>query len=462
MNIQPADETFMLVANPNNPKGLFKSGTTVFEFIGWFSHFNNNELMCSFEGSLPISKVALDFQIKGIHGSWIPEVPLYGNKYNLNLAEQISLQLIHFNLEPLSHFCFLSKFNTAFVFKTYLEDISITEQFTRSPEQAVWDYCTANDFIPEIMSPNRIVEEIARSATKSTKISHYNKSFIDLKTLKKVFCHFNKTTKSEPTLKNYEKIDWDKKEAEDIKNEPDFVLCSDYKKHSDILKVDFLELHNKIKKQAKLNGGFIEFIYKGNSYQIPKLPLLAWAYNDCIHKSKYTIHNHTWRPLSPESVKTYEDNRYHTDWWIGAGFPIDCYDLTFNGSKFLPLNKALSTFAASCIGKQTLDEITVLSGQDLPNITGNIVIYPKSTTDFNEGDIIILSHGGIEFDSFMKKACQNGNGAVIVEVGNQVAHLSIVGRELNYRLIMLPDARKLLVDGSTINLSTKNKFIKPL
>lgn len=478
LNLDPNTTTlapkgmFKFQGNPNNPLGLFEKDSKVYQVLGFFNYLDNREFNCDMRGDLPWSYYADRIQQEGFEQYFSHHISINAiGSCPHNEKFPTLQQLNHFKLDP-SEICYYHcNLNISYVFKIHRKPISIQTVITGSQDQAIWDYILANDFVPQIMSENNLAKQIANAASHQPERKSQGFDIINSDTFKKTISHSftkesikTKAFKSSMREKNVEK---EKEEA--IKNEPAFELLSDYENFQNEFNVDLFELRKKIITQAKRKGGFVDFNYKGKTYQIPKLPLLCWAIRDCKNKSKYTIHNDTWYAISPDELKTSDDNPFHSDWWIGAGFPIESYGLNYFGTgwRFNPFNEALEEFAFNLIGKGTLDNVVVIAGKEFEDISGEIVLYPHSIDSFKEDDIIILPKGSVEYDSFIKKACANGKGAVIVEVMNAVSHLTIVSREMNalgskLRLIALPNASKLLRAGSIIEVSCKNETIKNL
>lgn len=469
---------FNFQANENNPLGLFKNNGKIYQVLGFFTFMDTKELMCDLRGSLPMSVVASDFQLWGTKGNdmfcdpfsvFAPSIPISGGGINRNFRPAVNAMLTHLGLEPKECFAFDTEYNLIFVFSIYREEVSIFEQYTKSPKQALWDYISQNEEIPEIMSPNRIAEEIARSAAKTVRVSNYQKHVVNIDTLRDVlYSDFSgKPVDGSVRTVKIKQETVEEKQQREYETEPSFKLCEDYEEKSKHLGLDLFDIQKRVNAQAKRKGGFVEFTYKDITYKIPKIPLLAWAYRDCQHTNKYTINGETWYPVSADSIKTDEDNPYHSDWWIGAGFPLSIYELAYRGHNFASFNRALSLFAYSLVKDVGLEDIIILAGDNLPSVSGKLSIYPQSINDFDEDDIIVLSHGGVEFDSFIKKACKNGKGGVIVEIDNKVSHLKIVSNEMNskghnFRLVCLPRASGLLKTFSYVKLNTQKRNIKPI
>ena len=449
--------------NSNNPKGLFKNQGVLYSVLGFFNYLDNREMYCDMRGDLPDRITPTMYQAKGVAGISIPNC--YPMQIDTAHAEKLmDAQLKNLNLNPRNCYAYNFYFQTVFVFKKHVEPVAITDKFTKDPLQALLDFFEAHDKVPLIMTENAVIKAIATSMDKQE--SPYQKDIIT----KDDFYRYLKrdmkpvAVKAAPT-KTSEELE--KERLKELDNTPDFTLCSDYEHYSKKYEIDLFDLKNRINQQAKRKGGFIDFTFKGKVYKIPKLPLIAWINRGIEFKypypTKHVYHNDTWYCVSPEDLKTNQDDPVHSDWWIGAGFPIEAYSIIGHGnSSFFEFNRHLSEFASEMSDNNRLDNVKLLAGADLSPVQGRLNIYPSSLDEVSEGDILVLSHAGVDFDLYIKKACANGKGAAIVEIGNKVAHLSIISNELGFRLILLPSASEMLKPFATYEINPSKREIIPI
>jgi hypothetical protein len=465
---------FDFVSNDKNPLGLIKphcKNGKVYQLLGYYHSFSGRELYSPTFGTLPKSIFNIAFQSSLDTSESISIEDEQGKRRFLTKTEdRTKLQLEHVGLNPEEIFCFNANAGYVILFTIYREPISIKTKLTNSGKQAIWDYISANTNVPQVMSENLLAKEIAQASDDSFIPDSFWDQKFNAKTFKNLLHKEIVQTKSWTIKEQIAFLD----KLEDHSDEPEtvFELNSDYKTVGELINIDLFDLQKKIVSQAKRKGGFVDFTYNNITYKIPKLPLMIWATKYSVGKvrdlsaAKTKFNNDTWYTVCPESLKTQEDAPIHSDWWIGAGFPFEVYNLYQDQYKHQIFNKALNEFAMALIGKNTLEDVVFLAGKELPDITGNVVIYPESLDAFNEDDIIILPNGGVEFDLYIKKVCKNGKGAVIVEVGNKVAHLNIVSKEYNnkgfgFRLIMLPNASELLVAAKTATVEADKGRIIP-
>jgi hypothetical protein len=459
---------FDFLANKNNPLGLVKpfiKDGKVYELLGFFHLLSGKELNAPVIGNLP--RTGYRSSVKWLAGT--NDDGTDHEKFIPDSVRKFELQLKNFGLNIQELFTFEGGCGFTFIFKIHRQPISFKTVVTNSCKQAIWDFLNVNENVPEILTPNALAKKIANSAeNKIQKSNSFWEQGFNKKVFKSLLHRDIVETKGWTVEERMALIDKSENDGKDTI----FELNSDYKVVGKRLNLDLLEMQEKIVSQAKRKGGFVDFTYNEITYKIPKLPLMIWATKYATGKvrelvaNKTVFNKETWYTVCPENLKTTDDARIHSDWWIGSGFPFEVYKLYQDKYAHQAFNKALSEFSMSLIGKNTLNDVVFLAGRDLAPVTGNVVIHPESLDTFNEDDIIVLPSGGVEFDSYIKKACKNGKGAVIVEVGNKVAHLTIVSNEYNnkgfgFRLIMLPNASELLIEAKTACVDPKNEKITP-
>lgn len=300
----------------------------------------------------------------------------------------------------------------------------------KNPTEYLIDYLEKNDILL-IKTINRINNEkilppkienhfqyptIIKNGFIKTNKSNYNNVKKEQKE------EIKKETKTEQLEYFFDKI---------IKNE-DYVDF--YKKY----KINLLEIQEKVIKQAKLNGGFIEFEYNGVMFNIPKTPYKIWQLryisNNNPQFSKDVNNRLHWKPISSYDIKTENDDIIHSDWWIGAGFPMHMYQL------FSKKTEALNNRLFDIDNTLAIDDVIFFAKSESSYIKGELKMHYD--TSIKEGDIVICPNASIEFDEIIRKVGKSG--AIIVELGNKVAHLPIVARELGNTVAFLPHASSYL------------------
>lgn len=194
------------------------------------------------------------------------------------------------------------------------------------------------------------------------------------------------------------------------------------------------------------NGDFHEVTWEdddGNehSVMVPAAPFENWS----LWRTDGAMLAKPWKTVCPSGLKMMGDDPYHTDWMIGAGLPLDWME-----------DKAQSAGAYEAqykIQDEKLDfKIPVLCGEGIA--TGEIVHLNKGDR-LPAGKIGIIKNAGPDYVEAAYDAIKNG-GALITEAGGSMAHLVTVGRGDGLRLVRIPDARKKLMAGITVDINCSN------
>lgn len=429
---------------------LLKKNSKYYKLIGFY-YFNNSK-----EFSFPVHSGHDKTEFKKTN-PLVQQVHFKGYGFFTNTIEpkKTDYTLIQnafisdLGLDPASLFIFDSKI-CSFFFHIYQEPLSFDTAYYTDPEKMIFDFVNQGQSIYLLKSSFRMLNELSKNISNSYFNNSREIDIIDKNNFNLFFFKNKIENKNSNTIK--ETI---------IPEQLDFNLCQDYNK-------ELLELREKIISYSKNNGGLLKFSFNNKDYFIPKIPFLIWSKLIGQHyftgNTKFNFDNFTWNTVcTDQGIKTQEDSLIHSDWWIGAGFPIEVYHNNFN--YYFEFNKALNLFSHSYFNNFSLNSAITLAGHDLPVITGRVVLRPQSLDDFNEDDIIVLPNASVEFDPFIKKCCKNGKGAVIVEVSNKVSHLVIVSREMNqkgkqYRLLSMPNAYETLKNNYIYSVDTQNNLIK--
>lgn len=220
----------------------------------------------------------------------------------------------------------------------------------------------------------------------------------------------------------------------------------------------FLEttMQRRIVDAAAKNGGFLTLMVKIHDepdypLRVPKLPFLYWAAQRANRFAFQVSDLPEWEPICPSGMKMQGDDRMHTDWWIGAGLGMHgAYD------KDNPVNKAAWAFAYA-IARGKGEDCLWLAGKG--RVFG-IVVQPKPNEAVPPGSIAVVPSAGVDYELAMMSACKDGKGAVIAEVGSQAAHLAKVGREGNFRVVVVPDAMSRFKPGDLVALNLNDRTVK--
>jgi len=187
---------------------------------------------------------------------------------------------------------------------------------------------------------------------------------------------------------------------------------------------------------------------KAGSTKVPRAPFLHWAFD---RMRQYDAFKPPWEPVSRVGMKMIGDNRYHTDWVIGAGF--DPRDQNLYGGS--PISKAalhLAWLQQERFSAETGVHVLV-DGE--PAV--GLVEYGKPNTRGARGAIVVLPNLHPKYLDATANAA-----AVITEEGGKTAHLAQVGRERRLPIVRVPDARQKYQIGDQLVVNTTRRIIEHL
>jgi phosphohistidine swiveling domain-containing protein len=196
--------------------------------------------------------------------------------------------------------------------------------------------------------------------------------------------------------------------------------------------------------------GWYSFVWKSEqpgmprlTLRAPKRALICYALSTTSAfnlKPEYTA-------FSPQGLKLYDDNPYHTDVWLGCGFDIDDRTYDRDNPQYLAVIDLMFAMQMELLNF----EVQVLA-RGKP-ITGTVVYHDSAVIDADS--ILVLPHAGVEYEVEALKA-----GAVICEVGGKLAHLVTVCRELGKPIIRMDNALSKLRRGQRVTLSPEDGKIE--
>lgn len=136
-------------------------------------------------------------------------------------------------------------------------------------------------------------------------------------------------------------------------------------------------------------------------------------------------------PIFPTGMKMMNDDPYHTDCWVGAGFSLDN---AYNHDDWQ--NELFFKKAFECQDMYFKDaDFNILNTAKKTKLIGHTVNI-KNYQDFPKGQrILVLPHLGVEFETVALQC-----DAIITETGGKLAHLVTVGREMGIPVIRIENA----------------------
>jgi phosphohistidine swiveling domain-containing protein len=190
-----------------------------------------------------------------------------------------------------------------------------------------------------------------------------------------------------------------------------------------------------------------EMLMKVERYlSVPKLPFYHWALSN-VPGVELGVHQ-KWNRVSPLGMKTTNDDMYHSDWVIGAGLdPRTFYsnEKMVDSSSYFMRSKIVFT--------ETSFEFIPLSRSEKKSVRGKIKILKPGET-LEKGQIGVCETAGVEYHNALISAAKNGC-ALICKTGGRLAHLAIVGREMDVPVILW-DKAHLLTQFHEVNINLHN------
>lgn len=176
---------------------------------------------------------------------------------------------------------------------------------------------------------------------------------------------------------------------------------------------------------------------------VPKLAFIHWALGQ--HDPVKLGICEAWDPVCTSGMKMINDDRYHSDWVVGAGFDPE---------RFYQDHEDVSDssyWLRQELCHELLDfEFTSLSRSTKKQVDGK-VRHLKPGDALKEGEIGIIPVASVDYDAALRSAAQHGT-ALICEAGGPLAHIAIVGREMDVPVILWPKAMTLF-NGSRVYIN---------
>lgn len=167
---------------------------------------------------------------------------------------------------------------------------------------------------------------------------------------------------------------------------------------------------------------------------VPKLAFYKWSL-DNVPGVELGIHDE-WRSVCPTGMKMPNDNPYHSDWVIGAGLDLDAF---YDKERAIELSSY--HYRMEVVSELASFDFIPLSKSDRQYVSGKVRLLQPGET-LKKGQIGVIPHAGVEYDAALRSASQH-KSALICATGGKLAHLAVVGREMNVPVVMWEKAMTL-------------------
>ncbi|WP_439398535.1 PEP-utilizing enzyme [Bradyrhizobium sp. PMVTL-01] len=179
---------------------------------------------------------------------------------------------------------------------------------------------------------------------------------------------------------------------------------------------------------------WISITVNDKEIKLPRAPFENW----CLWRTDGAHLAMPWQQVSPQGVKMFGDDPYHTDFLIGAGLEPDA--MIADGD----LNEAIYNLRHRVQEEKLGFKCAVLSGNGTARGT---VVHPKPHDNVPDDAIVVLRDASPAYLDLALKA-----KAVIVERGGSMAHLVTVARAREAIIVRVDKALKLYPVYSSVTV----------
>ncbi|MBI6725703.1 hypothetical protein YA0089_19035 [Pseudomonas viridiflava] len=209
---------------------------------------------------------------------------------------------------------------------------------------------------------------------------------------------------------------------------------------SDWLRVPVFNDEEKIHVEGALPDFYVE---------VPKLPFQHWALENIPAVELGALQ--PWEPVTYSGMKQQNDSVYHNDWVVGAGIDPDVY-----GREHILLDKSAQHQRFKIASELAKFEIVPLCKSTKGYFSGK-VRWVAPGEELKKGEVGVIPHAGVEYDAALRSAAKHKTG-IICKVGGPLAHMVVVGREMDVPVAMW-DKADLLKSYHNVFVSLSNGTI---
>jgi hypothetical protein len=190
---------------------------------------------------------------------------------------------------------------------------------------------------------------------------------------------------------------------------------------------------------------------KFGTFTTSRDPFLRWCLRYMNTEAMSGKANPDWTPVAGTGWKMYNDDPFHTDWWMALTPQVDlkeAYNHDYDNSVGGQIAMAAHEMRSDIVREYTKHQfVTLCRGNRRKGRIYGRVEFPKPNEDVSPGSIAVVPHAGPEYQIAMEtanKPDQHGDrGCVIANTGGKLAHLAVVGREMGATVLMIPNATEI-------------------
>jgi len=242
---------------------------------------------------------------------------------------------------------------------------------------------------------------------------------------------------------------------------------------------NYNSLRKAILKQAETSGGLFDLKVEKKdklgrirykTFKVPVAPfehyaLTTYTIGGSAHRDKLP----EWETVSPQGMKMYGDNPYHTDWMIGAGLELDAlYGGRRYGGGDGGFHDNLSSAVWTAMGDLQDKYIKAYGEHKIVLMTGDGYFHGRATMiefwddmskldEFDLDIIVVTKYAHPNLVALLDKPHVQG---LIVENGGKLCHLAVVSRSKDFKMVRMADATTIIKPGAMLSISTDRRELR--
>lgn len=193
----------------------------------------------------------------------------------------------------------------------------------------------------------------------------------------------------------------------------------------DWLRVPVYNDEEKIRVEGAVPDSYVE---------VPKLAFQHWALENIPAVELGALQ--PWEPVTFSGMKQQNDSVYHNDWVVGAGIDPDEYT-----RNHVLLDKSAQHLRFKIASEMAKFEVVPLCKSTKGYFSGK-VRWVAPGEELKKGEVGVIPHAGVEYDAALRSAAKHKTG-IICKVGGPLAHMVVVGREMDVPVVMWEKADSL-------------------
>lgn len=198
-----------------------------------------------------------------------------------------------------------------------------------------------------------------------------------------------------------------------------------------------VNLRRQIREQAGDDLVDLGYDVFGDEVRAPRAALVNWA----LRGTALSHLAPPWKPCASAGLKMGQDDPFHTDWWVGAGFePEDAYP-PFGDKEQRDWDERFGRAISAAWREKFRIQ------KELGNFSAGVVVDAGPVEGRAGDEILVLPNLHPDYLERALKA-----KAIITEAGGALAHLAVVAMERNITIMRVENACTKFPEGSKLRL----------